>query len=179
MSTPSLSLPPELLAECFPFYMGVDRSLIIFEAGPGLERYHGDLRGAPLASVFQSNRATIERIVTGDLNGPRKPEAHVLVSISSGLRLRGRHGDRRAHLDRVQAEIVVQVVELCDGVQVIDTAVGAVCPYRLVLGLLCQEVAVLVVEDARALNNAPAVTSMGGRSAPRYLEFGFRFATDL
>ena len=76
----------------------------------------------------------------------------------------GLHGDADgdAHLDRVEAEVVVQAVQLGDGVQVVDAAVAAVRPDGLVLGLLGEVVAVLVVVDPGALDDAAAVAAVGG-----------------
>jgi hypothetical protein len=72
------------------------------------------------------------------------------------------HADGGAHLDGVQAEIVIHAVQLGDGVQIVDAAVAAVGPDRFVLGLLGDEIAVFVVEGARTADHTAAVAAVGG-----------------
>ncbi len=86
----------------------------------------------------------------------------------------GIHGDADgdAHLDGVHADVVVEEVEVGDGVQIVDAAMAAVGPDRLVLRLFGQVVAVLVVIDTRALDDAAAVAAVGGRAAA--LDFQLR-----
>ncbi len=88
MSSHSLALPPELFSTCFPFYLGVDRSLIIFETGPSLQRIHGSLDGVPLSNVFNFQHKTIERIAFDELSS--KPgDVHILESRTHGFHMRG------------------------------------------------------------------------------------------
>jgi len=88
MSRRPLSLPPELFSTCFPFYLGVDRNLAVFEVGPALQRIHAGLEGAPLASAFRFHRRSDEQIAFETLCGSPQ-EVHVLESRTHGIRLRG------------------------------------------------------------------------------------------
>ena len=90
-----------------------------------------------------------------------QPDGCIVVAELDDARIHG-DADGDPHLDGVHADVVVQEVEHGDGVQVVDAAVAAVGPDRLVLGLLGQVVAVLVVVDAGALDDAAAVAAVGG-----------------
>ena len=61
----------------------------------------------------------------------------------------------------------------------IDAAVTAMGPDGLIFGLLGQEIAVLVVEYARALDHASLVASMGGQSAPGGFQFSLGFTAEF
>ena len=89
------------------------------------------------------------------------------------------HPDGRAHLDGVQAEVVIQTIHHGDGVEVVDAAVGAVGPDRLVLGLLGQVMAVLVVVDPRAPDDAAPVAAVGGEPPRAVLRLRLGLAADL
>ena len=83
------------------------------------------------------------------------------------------HRDGGAHFDGVQSEIIIYAVYLGDDVQVIDAAVTTMGPYRFVLGLLGQKIAVLVVEGPGTLHHAAPVAAMGRRifAAPAFFQF--------
>ena len=58
------------------------------------------------------------------------------------------HADCGAHLDGIHAEVVVHAVHVCNGVEVVDSAVGTVCPNCLVLGTLGYVFTLLVDIDS-------------------------------
>jgi hypothetical protein len=68
-----------------------------------------------------------------------------------------------------------------DGIQVVDAAVAAVGPYRFILGLLGQKIAVFVVEGARAADHTAAVAAVGCGSltAAGIFQFGLGLTADL
>jgi hypothetical protein len=72
------------------------------------------------------------------------------------------HADGGAHFDGVQTEIVIHAVQQGNGIQIVDAAVAAVGPDRLVFGLFGDEVAVFVVKGARAADHAAPVAAVGG-----------------
>ena len=112
--------------------------------------------------------------------------AHFLHEVDGSLgiaelgkaRLHG-NADGRSHLDGVDAEVVVHEIDHGDGVQVVDAAVAAVGPDRLILGLLGKVVAVLVMVYAGALDHAAPVAGMGGHAAALGLERSHGLAADL
>ena len=89
------------------------------------------------------------------------PNRCICVPKLGEARLHG-DGDRRAHLDRVNAVIIIQEVEHGNFVKVTDAAVSAVGPNRLVLWLLGEEVAILVIVSSGALDHA----APGSRESP-------------
>ena len=72
-----------------------------------------------------------------------------------------RHRDRRTRFNRVESQIVVHAIHACDGIQIIDPAVGAMGPHRLVFRTLGQILALFIQVNARALDRAAAMAGVG------------------
>ena len=83
------------------------------------------------------------------------------------------------HIYCIHADIVVHEIEAGNGVHVVDAAMPAMGPDRLVLRLFGQVVAILVVVYPGALDDAAAVAAVGGAPPTLHLQLGHGLAADL
>jgi len=85
------------------------------------------------------------------------------------------------HFDGIESIVVIHEVHLSDGIEITDTAVPTMRPYRFVLGLLGQVLPILVVVGPGAANNTAPMAPMrcGTFAAPCILGVGLSFTADL
>ncbi len=142
--------------------------------------------------AFHDGHALDAEGLSGDLGAAaddaaqRGPLLHFLEKLDGGGRVAESghtglhsHGDGGSHLNGVQPDVVVHAVHAGDGVQVVNAAVGAVCPDRLVLGPFREILVVLVHVDARTADDAPRVAGVARNAAAGDDGRAFGLAADL
>src|SRR6185369_1648132 len=108
----------------------------------------------------------------------QKTDGTVTVTELDNAGIHG-HTDGGPHLDGVETDVVVHEVEPGHGIKIVNAAVAAVGPDSLIFRLLGEVVAVLVVVDARALDDAATVAAVGRSATPFDLQFSLGFAGEL
>ncbi len=88
MTPPQFSLPPELLAQAFPFHLIFNRNREIIQVGEVLQRVHPQLVvGSQLEEHFKINRPKVQFDFTAFLKQTRS--LFLLESLHNGMQLKG------------------------------------------------------------------------------------------
>ena len=88
MTSPQFSLPPELLAQAFPFHLVFNRNREIIQVGEVLQRVHSQLIvGSRLEEHFKINRPKVQFDFTAFLKQTRS--LFLLESLYNGMQLKG------------------------------------------------------------------------------------------